>query len=84
MQLLHDKFIFLNWAKNIMPFHTFVAAIFYDKKTIVDNNSLYSNYIPTIFYYLSCKDRVLIKYILLFKLSNSNFYLRQIKDVGHD
>ena len=32
MQLLHDKFIFLNWAKNIMPFHTFVVTIFYDKK----------------------------------------------------
>ena len=53
-------------------------------KIIIDDILLYSNHVPSLFYYLSCVIQVFTKYRLSFKLTKFDFFILRVEFFGHD
>ena len=63
LKILHnERVVLFNSIKDIVPFDTYVANIFCDNKTIIDEILIYSNHILTFLYYFSFVAQVITKY----------------------
>ena len=73
-----------NDTKHIVQSDIFLANIYCNRNTIIDDMLLYSIHISTLLHYFSLVPQVFTKYRLSFKLSKYDFFLPCVEYVRHD